>query len=327
MNLRQLQFLCQLERSGFNVTTTAQTLHATQPGISKQLSALERELGVDILVRRGNRIVGLTAPGRAITEVAGRMLNDARSIRAIGEEFGQLDRGRLTVATTHTHARYVLPDVVQKYSKMYPQVHLVMRQENATRVAEMVASGEADIGISAQPETPPANVLMFPCYGLARSLYMPVDHPLTRQSKRVTLEQICKYPLITLDSSFAAGLKIMHTFAAHDLKPNIVMSATDTEVVKWYVGIKLGIAILPTIAYEPQRDRMIRVRDAGYLFEANVACLMLRRNHYLLRYMTEFTQLLAPHWGMATLERALQTGKVPEHDFPTFPVRKSSATA
>ena len=327
MNLRQLHFLCQLGRSGFNVTSTAQAVHVTQPGISKQLSALERELGVDILLRRGNRIVGLTAPGSAILEVAGRMLNDARTIRAISEEFGQQDRGRLIVATTHTHARYVLPDVVQKYSQMYPKVQLVMRQENATRVAELVSTGEADIGISAQPEEPPANLLMFPCYRLARSLFMPVDHPLARKRNRLTLEEICRYPLITLDASFAAGRKVLHTFARAGLRPSVVMSATDTEVVKWYVGIKLGIAILPTIAYEPRRDRVLRVRDAGHLFESNVACLMLRRNHYLLRYMAEFTQLLARHWNKTALERALQTGKVPDFAFPTYPIRKPRAVS
>jgi LysR family transcriptional regulator, cys regulon transcriptional activator len=318
MNLRQLRFLSQVAESGFNITSAARALHTTQPGVSKQLLALERELGVDILVRRGNRIVGYTAPGRAILNVARRMLNDARTIRTISEEFGMQDSGRLVVATTHTHARYILPDVVQAFTRRYPKVQLVLRQENATRVAALVAAGDADLGVSAGPEEPPSDVIMLPCYRLPRALVAPSRHPVLK-AHPLTLETIVRFPIITLDASFAAGRRTLTTFADGGCKPLIVMSATDTEVIKWYVRRGLGIAVLPAIAFDPARDRGLRAIDVSRLFQANVAGLMLRRNHYLLRHMVDFIGFLAPHWDRAALTRVLETGRVPAHPIASYP--------
>lgn len=321
MNLRQLRFLCQVADSGFNITNAAQALHATQPGISQQLAALERELGVEILVRRGNRIAGVTAPGKDILKVARRMLNDARTLRLISEEFGTQDAGRLVVATTHTHARYILPDVVKAFTQRYPKVQLVMRQENATRVAELVAGGEADIGVSAEPHDPPDDLLMLPCYRLPRSVITPAGHPLLR-TRPLSIAAIARYPIITLDPSFAAGRKVLRTFASAGLKPAIVMSATDAEVIKWYVGLGLGIAILPTVAFDPVRDRGLRAIDAANVFEANVACMMLRKNLYLLRYMRDFAQLLAPQWTHDVLNHALETGQIPVQPTAVYPAQQ-----
>jgi LysR family transcriptional regulator, cys regulon transcriptional activator len=321
MNLRQLRFLAQVADSGYNITSAAQALHTTQPGVSKQLLALERELGVDILVRRGNRIIGYTAPGKAILTVARRMLNDARTIRTISDEFGTQDSGRLVVATTHTHARYVLSDVVQAFTQRYPKVQLVLRQENATRVAELVATGEADLGVSAVPDEPPPDVIMLPCYSLPRTLIAPSRHPVLKMHP-LTIEGIARYPIIALDPSFAGGRRMLRTFAAAGCKPNVVMSATDTEVIKWYVRRGLGIAILPAIAFDPLRDRGLRAIDVSSLFEANIACLMLRRNHYLLRHLVDFIHFLAPHWTREALDRALETGRVPDHPVASYPQRR-----
>lgn len=318
MNLRQLRFLSQVADSGFNITAAAQALHTTQPGISKQLHALERELGVDILVRRGNRIVGYTDPGRAILNVARRMLNDARTIRTISDEFGNQDSGRLVVATTHVHARFVLPDVVQAFTRRYPKVQLVLRQENATRVADHVAGGDADMGVSAAPDEPPPDVIMLPCYKLPRTLVAPSRHPVLRMHP-LSLADIARFPIIAIDPAFAAGRRLLQTFAAAGCKPNIVMSATDTEVMKWYVRRGLGIAILPTIAFDPGRDRGLRSIDVSELIHASVACLMLRRNQYLLRHMLDFIGFLAPHWTRPALEQALETGRVPAHPIAVYP--------
>lgn len=310
MNLRQLRCFCQVVDSGYNITAAAQALHATQPGLSKQIAALERELGVEILLRRGNRIVGCTVPGEAILKIARRMLSDAQAVRAVGEAATQQDSGRLVVATTHTHARYVLPDVVQQFTERYPRVQLVLRQSHAHGVAELVAAGEADLGISASSDRAAADLIVFPCYKLSRALVAPVNHPVLSASP-LTLHEIARYPLIALDTIFDAGRRVLKTFASAGLSPTVVMRATDTGVIKWYVRRGLGIAVLPAIAYDPERDWGIRAIPVENLFEGQVACLMLRRNHYLLRYMRDFAHAVAPQWSAEAIDLALETGKVP----------------
>ncbi len=311
MNLRQLRYLCQVADSGFNITGAARTLHTSQPGISKQLSVLERELNVDILARRGNRIVGVTEPGKAILQVARRMLADAHNLQRISEEFRTQDAGRFVVGTTHAHARYVLPDVIQRFTERYPKVQLVIRQENESRIAGMVSAGDADIGIAAEPPEPHGELLTLPCYKLPRSVITQPRHPLLRE-KQLSLEHIARYPIITLDASFAGGRKVLQAFAAAGLKPTVVMSAIDADVIKSYVELGLGVAILPTIAFVPERDRRLRAKDASHLFDPTVACIQLRRNQYLLPYMLNFIQLLAPQWTSQALNRALDTGQVPD---------------
>lgn len=309
MNLRQLRFLCSVADSGFNITNAARALHASQPGLSKQLSALERELGVDILVRRGNRIVGCTAPGEAILTVARRMLGDAQTMRRISEDFGTHDAGRVVVATTHTHARYILPDVVESFSKRYPKVQLVLKQAYASGVPELVASGEADIGFSGESESVPSDIVMLPCYRLRRSLLARVRHPVLK-ARTVTIATIARYPIVAMDASFASGRRVLQTFSSAGENPAIVMTATDAEVIKWYVGKGLGIAVLPSIAFDVARDRGLGALDVSHLFEGIVTSVILRRNHYLLRYMLDFIQLLAPQWTRSAVTRALETGNV-----------------
>ncbi|HEV7800342.1 MAG TPA: LysR substrate-binding domain-containing protein [Burkholderiales bacterium] len=325
MNLHQLRYLCQVSESGYNITTAARTLNTSQPGISKQLSSLERELGVEILMRRGNRIVGVTAPGKAVLEVARRVLNDIRNLSFIREEFGTQDTGRLVLATTHTHARHVLPDVIRRFRQRYPKVQLVIRQENATRVADLVASGEADLGVSAEPAEARADLLMLPCYRLMRSVIAPARHPLLRV-RPLTLEAIARYPIITLDTSFTGGQRVLDTFAKAGLKPELAMTATDVDVIKSYVELGLGVAIVPSIAFAQSRDRGLRALDARHVFEDNVACIMLRRHHYLLPYMADFAQLISPRWNRQALDKALETGQVPTEAVTAYPHPKRRRT-
>jgi len=303
MNLRQLRYFEGIVEEGFNISRAAHLLHTSQPGISKQIQLLERELGVDLLLRRGNRIIGVTEPGRAVLGVARRMLQDARNLKHIGDDYAQQDAGRLIVGTTHTHARYVLPDVILRFTDRYPRVQLVMRQDNEGRVADMVAADQADIGVSAQPPRAHDDLLMFPCYELKRCVMARPGHPLLAE-KRLTLEKIARYPVITLDDSFAGGRSVTQAFEQRDLAYTVAMTATDADVIKFYAELGLGIAILPTIAHDAERDRNLVVLDASHLFDPTVAYIHVRRHGHLRGYMFDFIRFLAPQWDRAAIEAA-----------------------
>ncbi|MGQ0522656.1 MAG: CysB family HTH-type transcriptional regulator [Betaproteobacteria bacterium] len=307
MNLQQLRYLHGIAEQGFNISRAAAALHTSQPGISKQIQMLEREIGIAILVRKGNRIVGVTEPGQAILDVARRMLHDAENLKRIGDDFTAKDAGRLVVATTHMHARYVLRDVIRDFIRRHPSVQLVLRQASPAQTAQLVASGEADIGVSSQPPESVSDLVMLPCYELHRSVITPKGHPLLKE-KRLTLRAIARHPIITLDQSFVGGSAVLRAFAAARIRPNIVLSAIDADVVKTYVELGLGIAILPSIAYEPCRDSKLRAIDAAKLFEPTVACIELRRENYLRSYMLDFIQRIAPQWSRETIAQAMRAG-------------------
>jgi LysR family transcriptional regulator, cys regulon transcriptional activator len=307
MNLQQLRYLHGIAEHGFNVSRAATALHTSQPGISKQIQMLEQEIGIAILVRKGNRIIGVTEPGQAILDVARRMLHDADNLKRIGEDFTARDAGRLVVATTHMHARYVLRDVIRDFIRRHPNVQLVLRQASPAQTAQLVASGEADIGVSSQPVGATTGLVMLPCYELHRSVITPKGHPLLSE-RRLTLTTIAKYPIITLDQSFVGGSAVVHAFDRAGMRPNIVLSAIDADVVKTYVELGLGIAILPTIAYEPRRDTKLRAIDAAKLFEPTIACIELRRENHLRSYMLDFIQRIATQWDREAITRAMRTG-------------------
>ena len=310
MNLRQLKYFCHVVDSGYSISAAARALYTSQPGISRQIALLESQIGASVFARRGTRIIGMTETGKQVLQVARRMLNDARALQRISEGYSPEDSGRFVVGTTHTHARYVLPSVIRRFTKRYPNVQLVMRQENESRVADLVSRGEADIGVTAQPREPHGDLLGLPCYRLPRSVITRPRHPLLRGGA-LTLERIVRYPIITLDASFAGGHKVLQAFAEAGLKPTITMSAIDADVIKAYVALGLGVAILPTICYAAQRDKDLRARDAKELFEPTVACIQLRRNDYLPQYMADFIQLLAPQWTPRAVKEALEGGGVP----------------
>lgn len=303
MNLQQLRYLHGIAEQGYNISRAAAALHTSQPGISKQIQLLEQEVGVAILARKGNRIVGVTEPGRAILEVARRMVQDADNLRRIGEDFTAKDAGRLVVATTHMHARYVLRDVIRDFIRRHPRVQLVLRQASPAQTAQLVASGEADIGVSSQPPESVSELVMLPCYELHRSVITPKGHPLLKE-KRLTLRSIARYPLITLDQSFFGGSAVLRAFEQAGIRPNIVLSAIDADVVKTYVELGLGIAILPSIAYERQRDVRLRAIDAARLFAPTIACIELRRENYLRSYMLDFIRRIAPQWNAEAIAQA-----------------------
>ncbi len=304
MNLTQLRYLRGIAEQGFNISRAAAALHTSQPGISKQIQLLERELGVDILVRRGNRVVGVTEPGQAILNVARRMLGDAEILRRIGEEFTQRKK-RLVVATTHIYARYVLRSVIKDFMRLHPDVQLTLRQGNPAQIAQWVAAGDADAGVSSEPPDPIRSIVLLPCSSLQRSVITRTRHPLLKE-KRLTLARLAAYPLLTLDQSFPGGAAVLRAFGKARIEPNIVLSAIDADVIKTYVELGLGIAILPSVAYEPARDRRLAAIDASHLFEPTITHIAIRRDSYLRDYLYDFILMIAPEWDSGAIDHAVK---------------------
>jgi len=304
MNLTQLRYLRGIAAQGFNISRAAAILHTSQPGISKQIQLLEREIGVEILVRRGNRITGVTEPGQAILNVAQRMLGDAEILRRIGEEFTQRKK-RLVVATTHIYARYVLRGVIKDFMRRHPDVQLALRQGSPTQIAQWVAAGDADIGVSSEPPERIRALALLPCSSLQRSVITRSRHPLLKE-KKLTLAKLATYPLLTLDQSFPGGAAVLKAFGRAGIEPNIVLSAIDADVIKTYVELGLGIAILPSIAYEPSRDRSLKAISASHLFEPTITQVAIRRDSYLRDHMYDLIMMIAPNWKREAIDRAVK---------------------
>lgn len=304
MKLQQLRYLCEVANQGLNLSRAAEILHTSQPGISKQIRLLENELGVDIFVRNGKRVVETTPPGRAILEIAERMLRDAKNLKQVGQEFANEASGSLTIATTHTQARYALPSAIQHFTARYPKVRLVLRQGNPTQIAELVTSGVADIAIATEAIELFSELVMLPCYQWNRCVIVPPRHPLLKL-KELTLEAIAEHPIITYDFAFTGRSKINQAFDAKGLVPNVVLTAIDADVIKTYVELGLGIGILAQMAFEPSRDRHLRAIDASHLFEPSTTRIGISRNSYLRKYVYDFIEMFAPHLDRATVAAAM----------------------
>jgi LysR family transcriptional regulator, cys regulon transcriptional activator len=305
MKLQQLRYLCAVVQESFSMSRAAQALGTSQPAISKQLQLLERELGVDLLIRRGNRILGLTAPGEAIIASAQRIVWESDNLARTTAEFRQTGGGRLVIATTHMYARYVLPPVIDAFMHAHPQVRLTLRQGVPSIIAHWVEAGEADVGISGLSEERHEEMIFLPCATLDRSLFTPAHHPLARQ-KPLTLRKIAQYPLITLDAGTEGGRTVLQSFERAGLMPNVVLTAIDADVVKAYVEMGLGVAVLLSVAYERKRDRSLSAVNAGRLFEPTVPQIALRRGKYLSAAMYDFIARVAGRWDRAAVDGALR---------------------
>lgn len=304
MTLQQLRYFSAVVRHDLNISKAAVTLDVSQPGLSRQLQLLEHELQVELFVRNRKRLVRLSAAGAEIHALAERTLESARSVREAAREHAGEHHGSLTVATTHTQARYALPEVIKRFRQRYPDVQLSLRQGTPAEVSYLVASGNADVSIATEPLDPPADVVLLPCYELQRIVLTPVRHPLLR-GKKLTLERLAAYPLITYDYAFIGRSKTVGAFEAQGLKPNIVLNAIDADVIKTYVESGLGIAIVPDMAYDRRRDKTLRAIDASHLFEPNTIHIGMRRNHYLRGYTYAFIEMFAPHLKRTVVEKAL----------------------
>jgi LysR family transcriptional regulator, cys regulon transcriptional activator len=306
MKLQQLRYICEVARQNLNLSNAAEALFTSQPGISKQVRSLEEELGVDIFVRHGKRVVAVTEPGKAILEIAQRMLKDVENLRQVGEEFTEEDNGHLTIATTHTQARYALPHVIQRFTKRYPGVRLSLRQGSPTQISELVTSGEADIAIATEAIELYEDLVMLPCYEWNRCVLVQPGHPLLK-AKRLTLEAMASFPIITYDFAFTGRSRINQAFADKGLTPNVVLTAIDADVIKTYVELGLGIGIVAMMAYDPKRDTHLRAMDASHLFEPSTTRIGIRKNSYLRGYTYEFIEMFAPHLTRKVVDDAMHT--------------------
>jgi LysR family cys regulon transcriptional activator len=328
MTLRQLRALHEVVKQGLRVSAAAEALHTSQPGVSRQILELEHELGVAIFVRERGRLVAITAAGEALLSVAERMLRDADSLRMIASDYNSKDTGQLSIATTHTHACYTLPSVIQKFSAAYPRVQLSLREGTPVQCCEFVAAASADIAIVTETTEVFESLATLPAYTLPRCLVAPVGHPLLRQ-RELTLEKIARYPLITYDSAFSSRRSVDRAFASGGLTPNIVLRAIDADVSKKYVDLGLGVAILPAIAYEAKTDRSLRARDVNHLFDQGVVNVCVRKGSYLREFIYAFIALFAPHLTRRVVSRRLSSdaATLPErHDLPAPRALRSRAS-
>ena len=294
MNFQQLRIIREAVRCHFNLTDVAAVLYTSQSGVSKHIKDLEDELGVELFVRRGKRLLGLTEPGRELTGVVDRILLDAANVRRLAQQFAQSSRGELTIATTHTQARYALPSAVAAFKKQFPDVRLMLHQGRPTELGQMLLDGEADIAIATESLLGSPEIVAYPYYSWHHGLVVPEGHPLT-QVQPLTLEAIVEWPIITYHEGFTGRGHIDKRFAAAGLSPDIVMSALDADVIKTYVELGLGVGIMASMAFLPERDKGLRLIDCSALFEEQTSLIALRRGRYLRGYAYRFIELCAPN--------------------------------
>ena len=302
MKLQQLRYLTEVVRRGLNVSEAADALHTSQPGVSKQIRALEDELGIQVFVRHGKRLVAITEPGKAAVAIAERILSEAQNLRRAGEEYANDRLGTLTLAATHTQARYALPKAVAAFKRRYPKVKLIIHQGNPTQICEQVLTGEADLCVATEAIAEYPELVSMPVYQWNRCVVVPPKHPLLK-AVPLTLETLVEYPIVTYDFAFANRSLVEKAFENRGLQPNVVLTALDSDVIKTYVERGLGIGILAKMAFDAKRDANLRAIDASHLFESSTTRLGIKRNAYLRRYAYEFIELFAPHLPRATVER------------------------
>ncbi|HSC94698.1 MAG TPA: CysB family HTH-type transcriptional regulator [Burkholderiales bacterium] len=305
MKLQQLRYLAEVAKRGLNLSEAAEALHTSQPGISKQIRLLEDELGVEILVRHGKRVVQMTEPGRVILSIAERILQDSENLKQVGREFRDQAAGTLTIATTHTQARYSLPKVVSAFKQRYPKVRLTLQQGSPTQLAEMVIAGEADIAIATEALDQYPKLLALAGYQWRHCVVVPEQHPLLKE-KRITLDMLTRYPIITYDPAFAGRTRIDEAFRAQELAPNIVLSAVDSDVIKTYVELGLGIGIIAMVAFDEKRDRHLRAVEIGHLIGTMTTRIAVRRGSALRGFAYAFIELFAPRLTRAVVDATLK---------------------
>ncbi|MET0335960.1 MAG: CysB family HTH-type transcriptional regulator [Rhizobacter sp.] len=306
MNFQQLRSVREAVRCGYNLTEVSKVLHTSQPGVSRQIRELEDELGVDLFVRAGKRLTSLTEVGVVVVPIVERMLNDAENLRRAGEEFTHQANGRLSIAATHSQARYALPGAVRDFRQRYPQVTLNLHQGSPKQVAEMLLSGEADIGIATEALTHYDGLVTLPCYRWTHSVIVPPDHPLL-DGEPVTLQRLAQFPVITYGTGYTGRLHIDEAFEAAGLQFDLVLTAMDADVIKTYVELGLGVGIVASIAFDEDRDRNLRAIDARNLFAVNLTKLAVRRGSFLRTFVYDFIETFASPLTREVVENALAT--------------------
>jgi LysR family cys regulon transcriptional activator len=304
MTLQQLRYLCEVARRNLSVSDAAVALHTSQPGISKQILALEDELGVQIFVRRGKRLTGMTPAGQRLIDLAEQVLAGTANIKRAALDFQDEGTGEMIIATTHTQARYVLPKVIPEFMRRFPKVSLFIHQGNPVQVAQEVAAGRADIGIATEYLDRVPELITLPLYSWNRVVVAPKGHPILTR-KRLTLEDIAAYPLVSYDISFTGRGAVNQAFASRGLSPHFVLTAVDSDVIKTYVELGIGIGLLAEMAYDPLQDRKLGAIPAKHLFPESVTKIALKRGAFLRGYSYALMELLAPRLTKSAVDKVL----------------------
>jgi len=304
VNLQQLKIVIETVKQNFNLTEVANSLFTSQSGISKHIKDLEDELGVELFVRKGKRFLGLTEPGKELIQIAERMLLDAKNIKKLADQFSQSDHGQLTIATTHTQARYALPEIIRQFKAAFPKVHLAIHQGSPNEIVEMLKKGEADIGIATESISLINELVTFPFYSWHHAVIVPKGHPLEGK-KGVTLEEIAEYPLVTYHEGFTGRKSIDESFGKKGLLPDIVISALDADVIKTYVELDLGIGIIASMAFNKDRDTKLSVVDSENLFSNNTTYIAIRQGHYLRGYAYKFLEFCSKDLNEEKIKSAI----------------------
>ncbi len=303
MKLHQLRYLAAVAQSGLNITAAAQKLHTSQPGVSKQIKLLEDELGFQIFTREGRNLTRITPAGQQVIERAMRILQETQAIRDLATELRDEGRGSLSIGTTHTQARYVLPDVIRDFRARYPQVRVNLHQGTTEQIAEMAGQDRIDCAIATGSEHLFEDMTLLPCYRWHRVIVVPRSHPLA-ETPRPTLKQLGAYPIVTYTFSFTGPSSLQQAFAKAGLTPDVAITARDADVIKAYVRLGLGVGIVAAMAVDPREDADLVAIDASHLFAPHVTWIGFRRGVLLRKYMYDFIQLLAPHLDRRLVERA-----------------------
>ena len=294
MKLQQLRYIWEVAHHDLNVSATAQSLYTSQPGISKQIRLLEDELGVEIFSRSGKHLTRITPAGEAILKTTGEILRKVESIKQVAQEFSNDKKGSLSLATTHTQARYMLPSIIKGFIDQYPDVSLHMQQGTPMQISEMAADGTVDFAIATEAMDLFSDLIMMPCYQWNRSIVVPKDHGLAKLSE-LSLEDVAKYPLVTYVFGFTGRSKLDEAFMEHGLAPKIVFTAADADVIKTYVRLGLGVGIIASMAYDEELDDDLVAIDAAHLFRPSVTKIGFRRGTFIRGFMYEFMENFAPH--------------------------------
>lgn len=307
MKLQQLRYLVEVERQGLSVSAAAEALFTSQPGISKQIRLLEEELGITIFERSGKRLTGVTAPGHVVIDMARKVLRETQNMKRVGDDFAAEASGILSIATTHTQARYTLPPVIQRFVQQHPAIRLHLQQGSPSQVAQWLIEGTADIGIATEALDGRSDLLALPCYQWSHRVVTPKDHPLLARGS-LTLASLAEYPLITYDATFTGRSHIDRAFERASIVPNVALTAIDSDVIKTYVGLGLGVGIIAEMAFDPLRDTEMVALAANHLFETNTTRIGLRRDAWLRGFEYDFITILAPHLTQRMVLAALKGG-------------------
>lgn len=308
MKLHQLKYVHEVARQGLSISAAAEALHTSQPGVSKQIQMLEDELNLQIFQRNGKRLTGITEPGRHIVKLAATVMLEMQNIKRVGDEFSNVETGTLTIATTHTQARYKLPSAIKQFMTQYPHVKLNIHQGNPTQVTTQVASGEADIGIATEAISLDERLLCLPCYEWNRCLVVPKGHRLI-DADPLTLSKIASFPLITYDFAFTGSNIVSKVFHDAGVMPNVVLTAIDADVIKTYVGLGLGVGLIANMAFDEERDKDLVRLDCSHLFPASTTYLGVRKNTFMRGYLYGFIELLAPKFDRKAVDEVMKINR------------------